>query len=193
MSNFCIISAPILAFPTMAALQRPSIFPHTFPIFHIHFRHTSPRTLSPNSTTTRKFQHTFSIYVGISNIKHIFPTHFSNILICKQRRGAFRTPSVCLIFYLPIPATFCCTHSPILRRKCSSIFIPLMVNCLMKSYAFSSFAFKLRFSAFNTSFSRFRHSFSYLRSSIFSKYAFSRSPELVFLKCSISSSANCAF
>ena len=45
------------------------------------------------STTTWKFQHTFPIYVGISNIKHIFPTQFSNILFYKRRRGAFAPPS----------------------------------------------------------------------------------------------------
>lgn len=100
----------------------------------------------------------------------------------QTRKRCFRTPSVCFIFYLLIPATFCCTHSPMLRRKCSNIFIPLIVNCFMKSYAFSSFTLKLRFSVFSSSFCRFKHSFSYRKSIIFSKYAFSRSPELVFLK-----------
>lgn len=125
------------------------MFQHTSHISHIHFHHTFSIHKCHFSMTTRKFQHTFSIYVGNSN-KNIFfrrtlPTYY---LQTKKRR--FRAPYICLTLYLLIPATFCCTHSPILLRKCSSIFIPLMVNCLMKSYASSSFALKLRFSVFSS-------------------------------------------
>ena len=92
----------------------------------------------------------FQVICTFSNIffRRTFPTYF-----LQRKKIYFRTPSVCLISYLLIPATFCCTHFPILFKNCSNIFIPLMVNCLMKSYAFSSFAFSVRFSAFNTSFS----------------------------------------
>ena len=44
---------------------------------------------------------------------------------------------------------------PILRKKYFSMFILSMVNCFMKSYAFSSVAFSVRFLAFNFSFCRF--------------------------------------
>ena len=81
--NFCIISAPILAF-FIATLQLPGIFPQTIHISHIPFQHTFPSSYLTVSTTTRKFQHTFSIYVGNSNTKHIFPTHFSNILFTNE-------------------------------------------------------------------------------------------------------------
>lgn len=85
---------------------------------------------SPNPTisTPRKFQHTF----------------------LQTKKGCFRTPSAFLIFYLLIPATFCCTHSPILLRKCSSILIPLIVNCFINSYALLSFSLSVRFSAFKS-------------------------------------------
>ena len=101
----------------------------------------------------------FHYYVGNTNIlsksmsetptqdtffRHTFPTCFFT-----KEEEVLSHPFP-FYFYLLIPATFCCTHSPILRRKCSSIFIPLMVNRLMKSYAFSSFALKLRFSAFSS-------------------------------------------
>ncbi len=131
--------------------QLLSSFPNTPPTFPTYFSNTLSQTPYPTvSTTTRKFQHTFSIYVGISNIKHIFPTYFSNILFTNDKGVLSHPFPFAYLFYLLIPATFCCTHSPILRRKCSSIFIPLIVNCLMKPYAFSSFAFSVRFSAFSS-------------------------------------------
>ena len=60
--------APILAFST-ATLQLSGIFPHISHISDIPFQH-----------------------------KHIFPTHFSNTLFCKRRRGAFAPLSICLLF-----------------------------------------------------------------------------------------------
>ena len=89
----------------LSIFQRILFFQHTTRISHILFQHTSPIIQSPHSTTTRKFQHTFSIYVGISNIKHIFPTHFSNILIYKRRRGAFAPLPVYLLF-LPTHSSY---------------------------------------------------------------------------------------
>ena len=149
MGNFCIISAPILAFLWLH--YNVSAFSNTPPAFPTYLSNILSQTPYPtDSTTTRKFQHTFSIYVGISNIKHIFPTHFSNILFTNEEEVLSHLFPSAYSFYRLIPATFCCTHSPMLRRKCSSIFIPLIVNCLMKSYAFSSFALKLRFSAFSS-------------------------------------------
>ena len=138
----------IILLPNMFALITVSPkFSNTPPTFPTYFSNTLSQASYPtNSTTTRKFQHTFSIYVGISNIKHTFPTHFSNILFTNEE-GVFSPPFRLLTHFT---ATFCCTHSPILLKKCSSIFIPLMVNCLMKSYAFSSFAFSVRFSAFSS-------------------------------------------
>lgn len=131
--------------------QLLSSFPNTPPAFPTYFSNTLSQTPYPTvSTTTRKFQHTFLIYVGNSNIKPIFPTHFSNILFTKEEGALSHLFPFAYLFYLLIPATFCCTHSPTFRRKCSCIFIPLMVNCLMKSYAFSSFALKVRFSAFSS-------------------------------------------
>jgi len=60
-------------------------FPHTpssFPTYISNILSHIPYPTTP--TTTRNFQHTFSIYVGISNIKLIFPTHFSNILFTNE-------------------------------------------------------------------------------------------------------------
>ena len=147
-----------------------SHFPHTFPTyFPQHLIPVIPRPLGNSNTL---FQSMLEFPTENILFRRTFPTYlFSN------EEEVLSHPFVCLIFYLLIPAIFCCTHSPILRRKCSSIFIPLMVNCLINSYALLSFSLSVWFSAFNTSFSRFRHSFSYLRSSILSKYACSRSPE----------------
>ena len=118
--------SPILPF------AQPHLIQHTyFPTHHPHFRHTFP-TYFPN--------HFIPFLPRPPGNSNILSTNEEEVL----------SHPFPFFFYLLIPTTFCCTHSPILRRKCSSIFIPLMVNCLMKSYAFSSFAFSVRFSAFNS-------------------------------------------
>ena len=87
----------------LSIFQRILFFQHTSHISHIHFQHTFSIHKCHFSTTTWKFPHIYTIYVGISNIKHIFPTHFSNILFHKQRRGTFAP--------LPIYLPFLPTHS----------------------------------------------------------------------------------
>ena len=126
------------------------LFPHTSLISHILFQHTLQNTLSHHSHDHPKIP---TYFLNLCwNFQH--KTYFSDSLFrhtfYKRRRGAFAPLLFAYSFYLLIPATFCCTHSPILRRKYSSIFIPLMVNCLMKSYALLSFAFSVRFSAFSS-------------------------------------------
>lgn len=114
------------------------------------FQHTSPNTSSPQFHDHPVFP---TYFLNLCwNFQH--KTYFSDALfqhtILQTKKRCFRTPSHLLIFYLLIPATFCCTHSPILFKNCSNIFIPLMVTCLMKSYALLSFSLSVWFSAFNS-------------------------------------------
>ena len=57
----------------------------------------------PFSTTIRKFQHIFSIYVGNYKIKPIFPTYFSNILFTNEE-GVLSHPFR-LLNLLPTPSS----------------------------------------------------------------------------------------
>lgn len=113
--------APNLAI-SIAKLQHPLIFQHTLPNSLSRRFHDHPEIPTHFLNLCWKLQH--KTYFSDALFQHA-------ILQTKKRR--FRTPSVCLIFYLLIPATFCCTHSPMLIRKCSSIFIPLQKTLYIPS------------------------------------------------------------
>ena len=132
----------------LSIFQRILFLQHTSHISHILFQRTLPNTLSHPFNDHSEIPTYFLNLCENFQHKTYFPTHFSNIHFTKEEEVLSHLFP--FSFYLLIPATFCCTHSPILRRKCSSIFIPLIVNCLMKSYAFSSFALSVRFSTFSS-------------------------------------------
>jgi len=94
-SNFLIISAPILAF-FIATLQLPGIFQHTSHLSHIQFQHTLPNTLS------HRFYDHPEIPTHFLNLcwKLQHKTYFSDALFqhtfYKRRRGTFAPLPICL-------------------------------------------------------------------------------------------------
>lgn len=107
-------STPLLAFP----IATFPAFSNTPPEFPTYFSNILSQTPYPTaSTTTRKFQHTFSIYVGISNtntfFQHTFPTYF-----LQRKKRCFRTPSRSFSTYSFQPP------SAVPIRRCSAGSVP---------------------------------------------------------------------